>query len=178
LAFIYDDRGSGADNDFSAWRPEGLRNDGWYRLGDLGLPNYGPAPTNGLLVKAPGDILVPPYDYNLIWKDSGSGGNMDGSFWEPIPPTGYTCLGHVAQPNHGKPSTDLIRCIKTSYVTDADKLWLWTDAGSGAYWDVSVYQVAIKWPGSLGPNTFITRRSHESPEAHHFKALNAKCIDG
>mmetsp|Transcript_2965 Transcript_2965/g.6510 ORF Transcript_2965/g.6510 Transcript_2965/m.6510 type:complete len:1386 (+) Transcript_2965:77-4234(+) len=177
LAFIYNDRGSGADNDFAAWRPQGSSIDGWYSLGDVGFSSYGSAFGDGLLVKAPGDILMPPLDYNLIWKDSGSGGDMDGSFWEPIPRTGYTCLGHVAQPNYGKPSTDLIRCIKTRYVVDADKSWLWTDAGSGADWDASVYQVVAKQPDSLGPNTFITRRSHAAPAAHHFKALNTNCID-
>mmetsp|Transcript_2963 Transcript_2963/g.6500 ORF Transcript_2963/g.6500 Transcript_2963/m.6500 type:complete len:1161 (+) Transcript_2963:145-3627(+) len=177
MTSVYDDRGSGANNDFSDWRPDDSSFDEWYSLGDAGLPRYGSAPSNGLLVKAPGDILMPPLDYSLIWKDSGSGGDMDGSFWEPIPPTGYTCLGHVVQPNYRKPSTNLIRCIKTSYVTDAGKSWLWTDAGSGADWDASVYQVESQQPDSLGPNTLITRRSHVAPDARHFKALNMKCID-
>mmetsp|Transcript_16287 Transcript_16287/g.34391 ORF Transcript_16287/g.34391 Transcript_16287/m.34391 type:complete len:460 (-) Transcript_16287:44-1423(-) len=176
--FIYNDKGMGANTDFSVWRPELSSNDGWYMLGDVGLPRYIPAPEKGLLVKAAGDALAPPLDYNFIWRDTGSGGLMDVSFWEPIPDVGYACLGHVVQPNYRKPSTDLIRCIKTTYLTSAKKNLLWSDAGSGADFDVSVYQVESWYPCKAGPqpNTFITSNTREAPDDYHFKALNSRCV--
>lgn len=169
---VYSDRGTGADDDFSAWRPSS--GDGWYSLGDIGVSGYG-KPSNALLVmdEFNTDILTRPTDYNLIWKDSGSGGDMDSSFWEPVPESGYVCLGHVVQPNYNKPSTDLIRCVKEEFVKEGDRKWVWDDSGSGANWDASVYQTVPKVNVlGLSPNTFITRRSHIPPDLSKFKVLD------
>jgi len=58
---------------------------GWHRLGDYGVRRHGVAPSTlearGVLVKAPGDILLPPADYQKVWDDSSNGGAQYGSFW-------------------------------------------------------------------------------------------------
>jgi len=56
--------------------------------------------------------LAPPVDYHLIWMDTGSGADMNGSFWKPIPPEGYVCLGTVAQNGYQEPGLDEIRCVR------------------------------------------------------------------
>uniref|UniRef100_A0A7S4W2V0 LNR domain-containing protein n=1 Tax=Ditylum brightwellii TaxID=49249 RepID=A0A7S4W2V0_9STRA len=178
INFVYKDSGTGANNDFSAWRPVGTNSNGWYSIGDVGMSSHG-APKTALLVKGDSDILTKPIGYNLIWKDSGSGGHMDASFWEPIPATGYSCLGHVVQPNYSKPSTDLIRCVKEEYLQAADRTWVWNDRGSGAHWDASVYQATPNENiPALAANTFITARSHNPPDSSKFKVLDWKCIEG
>jgi len=172
---IYSDWGTDADDDFSAWRPSS--EDGWYSLGDTGMTSWD-KPKNGLLVKANSDILTRPTDYNLIWKDTDSDGDMDGSFWEPVPGSGYVCLGHVVQPHYYKPSTDLIRCVKEEFVKEGDRKWVWDDSNSGARWDASVYQTVPKDNVlGLSPNTFITRRSHSPPDISKFKVLDWKRIN-
>jgi hypothetical protein len=71
--------------------------------------------------------LVSPADYKPLWNDAGTGSRHDGSFWRPVPPTGYTALGVVAWGGRAKPPTDLIWCLRNDLVNDAgyrkDQTW-------------------------------------------------------
>ena len=96
------------------------------------------------MVKATGDELKAPVDYRHIWSDHGSGGHTDFSFWEPIPPSGYTCVGGVGQVGYNKPSTDLIMCVKSSLVRPGKVTKIWNDRGSGSHRDVQIYEVCPK----------------------------------
>jgi hypothetical protein len=97
---IWYDRGSGANRDFSCWRPKGPA--GTYSLGDMPQSNY--KRPHGLVARELEEgALTPPRYYRQRWNDRGSGANWDGAFWEPICPNGYVALGHVCTRNYNQP---------------------------------------------------------------------------
>lgn len=160
FTWIYDDRGSGASSNIAIWRPDLSQHPGFFSLGDVGMTRYRLAPSASFVVRGEGDLLAKPTDYTLTWNDKGSGGDSDGSLWEPVAPAGYTCLGHVAVRGYSKPSTELIRCVKSAYVLAADPQKLWTDSGSGANRDAGLWQAVPKDHRGLLASTFISRPSH------------------
>jgi Ricin-type beta-trefoil lectin domain-like/Vacuolar protein sorting-associated protein 62 len=173
FTWIYDDAGTGADHDISIWRPDLSQYPGYYSLGDVAMPSHGAPPRASFVVKGDGDLLAQPVDYTSVWADHGSGGKFDVTFWEPVAPAGYTCLGHVAVGGYYKPSTDLMRCIKSAYVLSANSAKIWDDAGSGATDDVSVWEATTKSYRSLPTSTFISRPSHpDNGGAGRYWALN------
>ena len=59
---------------------------------------------------------------------------------------------------YGKPSTDLIRCVKSEYVLPANPAWVWEDSGSGADYDLGLWQAAIRdHRAACAPSTFVAR---------------------
>lgn len=144
------DSGSGANHDIAIWRADASLHPGYYRVGDVGASTYDEGkPPNVHLVKESGNNLARPVRYDRVWGDWGSGANMDFSFWRPIPPHGYTCIGHVGQVGYGSPSTDLMRCVRNDLVIAVTGRWLWNDGGSGADWDCTLYEVQ---QGTQGAN--------------------------
>ena len=105
------DKGSGADVDVAFWNP--VNPDGYYALGHYAQNNWSAplGPSFAVRELVPG-ALAQPLDYNLVWTDAGSGADLNGSVWKPIPPFGYVCLGMVAQLGYGKPGLDEIRCVR------------------------------------------------------------------
>lgn len=173
FAWIYDDAGSGASDDVSVWRPNLSQYPGYYSLGDVAMPNHGGAPGTTFVVKGDGDLLAPPVDYTYVWNDQGSHGEHDGSFWAPIAPAGYTCLGHVANAGYSKPSTDLIRCVKSSYVLPASADWVWSDSHSHADDNVTLYQANPNGFRGLAANTFVALPNYDgSGSASNYWVLN------
>ncbi|MCY1040730.1 Vps62-related protein [Corallococcus sp. bb12-1] len=172
FAWIYDDHGTGATNDISVWRPDLSQSPGFFSLGDVAMSNRGQAPATTFLVRGEGELLARPSNYNWIWSDSGSGGTHDASFWEPVAPAGYTCLGHVAVLGYSKPSTDLIRCVRSEYVLPANPAWVWDDRGSGANDDIGVWQAVARDHRGLPASTFISRPSHGDTGGSRYWVLN------
>ncbi|RKG92696.1 DUF946 domain-containing protein [Corallococcus terminator] len=172
FAWIYDDHGTGATNDISVWRPDLSQSPGFFSLGDVAMSNRGQAPATTFLVRGEGDLLARPSNYNWIWSDSGSGGTHDASFWEPVAPAGYTCLGHVAVLGYSKPSTDLIRCVRSEYVLPANPAWVWDDKGSGANDDIGVWQAVARDHRGLPASTFVSRPSHGDTGGSRYWVLN------
>jgi hypothetical protein len=91
---------------------------GYYSLGSYGEAitesSNAPAPAGFMLVAkdlADG-ALAKPVDYTNVWSSSGQLGEPAGSFWQPVPPPGYVCLGMVAQSGYNKPDLDEIRCVR------------------------------------------------------------------
>ncbi|NVJ27209.1 Vps62-related protein [Myxococcus sp. AM011] len=172
--WVYDDSGTGSNDDVSIWRPNLAQSPGYYSLGDVAMPNGGggPAPSTALVVQGEGDLLARPVDYVWVWDDKGSGGTHDGSFWEPVAPAGYTCLGAVGVLGYGKPSTDLIRCVKNEYVVSANPSALWNDSGSGANNDVGLWQPLVRDHRGLPATTFVARPSHSDTGGSRYWAIN------
>jgi hypothetical protein len=147
--WIYDDRGSGAEMDVSIFRPKSTE-EGFYIVGDFAQSSYQDPLNSSVVVKQlnvesddPFPLLTAPIDYRLVWNDKGSGGKHDGSIWFPVPPQGYVSLGWVAQSGYAKPSIESYRCVRMDLCrlsTIGAKLW--SDKGSGADKDVTVYQIA------------------------------------
>lgn len=184
FTWIWDDSGSGADDNGSFWMPAAP--EGYYPLGSCGVSGWGdPSGTKAAVVVKDIDgtgVLSPPEDYVKIWDDSGSGADDNCSVWKPVPPEGYVALGVVAQLGYTKPDTDLIRCVKSEYTaTGKVGSWVWDDSGSGGSYDFSAFRVeAPDAPNSPGyaylvPETIIGVNSYTKPSSHEVcNVLNIK----
>ena len=172
---IWHDAGSGADDNGRYWKP--VAPAGYYSLGSLGGDAW--ADPNGnkavIVVKELNDsgALAAPLDYALIWTDSGSGANLDGSFWRPIPPAGYVACGVVAQLGYGKPGLDEVRCVRSDLVSNGKAGdWIWDDSGSGASADFGSWEVECpdaqnsSGKAYLKAGTFVGTNSYSPPASH------------
>jgi hypothetical protein len=95
------------------------------------------APTSAAL------ILEYTEDFELVWKDEGSGGTYDGAFYRPVVPEGYYSLGHYAQGDYG-PTYGRVS-VAAPLAPDAlappmDYVLVWGDWGSGASMDGSMWK--------------------------------------
>ncbi len=88
-------------------------------------------------------LLVSPSDWSLIWTDKGSGAKADGSMWNGVPPgKEYKCLGSVIQRGYKKPVLANYRCVHSGLTKKIqNKSIVWTDKGSGADMDVTVFHL-------------------------------------
>jgi hypothetical protein len=156
VSWVWDDRGTGAMEDVSVWRPQGPSD--YAFIGDFAhgthekptfAYNYpGAPPLNPLiLVKAINEdpanpLLKAPVDYERVWTSRRSGSKADGSFWEPVAPPGYVAIGMVANTGYEKPSLDSYRCVREDLCEQkpyADRIW--RDKGSGAPEDVALFAI-------------------------------------
>lgn len=174
---VWWDKKSGGKHNGSYYRPK--LPSGYYRLGDYAKSGYS-APTESVIVVkelVPGS-LVRPVGYTRIWKDSGSGAKWNGSFWLPKPPSGYKCLGVVAQRGHHEPSIDEVRCVKSNLVVTgkAGKM-TWNDKRTGAKANFSSWKIIPNHQNGLSMNLFIAHSSHKAPSSSPlFYVLNKNVI--
>ncbi len=102
----------------------------------------------GPLMRARGTWWDRPIDYQLVWGDNCSGGRHNRSIWAPVCPEGYTGVGFVAWGESSqKPLPNRIACLQND-----PQLMHWVDGataglafrtddrGSGAKYDVTIYQ--------------------------------------
>lgn len=125
---VYEDRGSGAAQDLSLWRPRladiiGGRNADCISLGDWAVYEHPesivppgrtlmrPALCNAM--QGLGTWWKRPVDYEMVWSDRCSGAQGNGSIWQPVCPDGYTAMGFVAGNwAEEKPLPNRIACLK------------------------------------------------------------------
>ncbi|NTX01026.1 Vps62-related protein [Myxococcus sp. CA040A] len=174
--WVYDDHNTGAHDNISVWRPRLDRFPGHYSLGDVAMPSHGSPPRMTFVVSGEGDVLAPPIDYDLVWDDKHTRGSHDASFWHPRPAPGYTCLGSVATLGYDKPSTQLIRCVRSEYVLPASPAWLWDDRGSSAYRDGTVFQANATDHRSLTASSMVGQVGYGAANASLFWALNKSAL--
>ena len=83
--------------------------------------------------------------YSLIWKDSGSGADMDGAVWQARNyQSEYCSLGDVATGSHSSPTDKavLVSQRKSGALVNPSSFSLvWNDRGSGADDDVAIYRM-------------------------------------
>lgn len=143
--WIWSDKGSGADQDCTIFRP--TPDNGFYIVGDYAQGNYGSPTGTSLLVMALNDdpqnpLLKAPKRYERVWDDKGSGGDHDGSIWRPVAPDGYLALGCVVNAGYDEPNIPNYRCVRKDLVTDSTAgNQIWSDKGSGADTDVTIFQL-------------------------------------
>ncbi len=137
----------------SFWRPTPAPDalPGYFPLGDVvtrGLGNINGKQVVAVACEADiastdpgkGRALRRPDDYELVWKDSGSGSKRDLSIWRPLPPAGYVALGSVCSSDHEKPSLNAVRCVRADLVIASNTTDLiWDDKGSKARQRVSTW---------------------------------------
>lgn len=165
------DKGSGGSYDGSFWKPQIPL--GYYALGSLGQSNYGNPNEQKhvfVAVKADGDpaALAHPVDYQQIWTDRGSGADLDGSFWLPIPPRGYVALGLVAMRGYNKPLLTEVVCVKKEYtVRGKAGAFIWNDRSTGSDRDFGAWRIEDYLDFNFGicPGTFVGVTSHSPPAA-------------
>jgi len=155
---------------------------GYFSLGDIAI--HGFTNINGTRVAAvvreagspsidstKGKALSRPDNFELVWKDSGSGAKTYVSIWRPIPPEGYVALGLVCASDHEKPSVNSVRCVRMDLVTPANAgPLIWNDKGSGAKQNFSAWSIEppIAEAGEICflPGTFTGVQSHSRPSSY------------
>ena len=152
---VYMDHGTGARMSITVFQAE-VKSipEGAYMVGQVAVPVHTNAiPPSSVILVWPlvprdgyGNLIMPPTGYELVWNDKRSGGKQNGSFWRPQPPHGYIALGDVACDGHDPPSTQFTSkyaCIRGDLLSEGalDTEVLWTDQGSGAPMNVSIWNV-------------------------------------
>lgn len=157
------DVGSGGDYDGAYYQPTAPV--GFHALGHYGQGHYG-APVGGMFVARelePG-ALAQPVDYSMVWGDYGSGADWDGSFWTPVAPPGYVCLGLVAQYGYAKPALDEIRCVREDLTRPGSiGPMIWIDQGTEADTDFGSWFVIPEDGTGLYIGTFTGHTLHTPP---------------
>lgn len=175
---LWNDRGSGVYKSISFWRPATSADSlsQFFPLGDIAVEGYRNINQQKVVAvisdanKVDGTALRSPDEFELVWKDAGSGARTDFSLWRPLPPEGYVSMGLVCGVGYDKPSRNTVRCVREDLVTAAQTGQLiWTDKGSGAPMDFSAWEIkpADAAPGeiNLAPGTFIGTTSYAKPTA-------------
>lgn len=155
----------------SFWRPTPAPDalPGYFPLGDVvtrGLGNINGERVVAVACEAhiastdptKGRALRRPDDYELVWKDSGSGSKRDLSIWRPLPPAGYVALGSVCSNDHEKPSLNAVRCVRADLVIASNSSELiWDDKGSKARQRVSSWSAVP--PAALSGEVYLASGS-------------------
>jgi hypothetical protein len=169
---VWWDKGSGGAYDGAYYKP--IVPSGYYSLGHYGQANYNtPIGVIVAVKELKSGALASPTDYELVWKDKGSGADMDGAFWRPIPPNGYVALGLVATRNYNKPSLDEVKCVRQDLVVQGQPgAQVWIDKGTGAdadfgSWEISAPPISgYEEYAYIAPGTFFGVASHTRPNTH------------
>ena len=149
---IWNDESSGAHSDVGTWTIAPFNENGVH-LGLMAAQGYGKndgyaPPTSGLWVldrtkvqgaafPVNGRALEVLYvnEFELAWNDSGSGADRDGSFYRPLPPSGYSVIGYYGQGGYGPPN-GVVAVVKElipgALAAPMGYQAVWTDSGSGS----------------------------------------------
>lgn len=187
LAYVDDfqlmwrDKGSGGDFDGAYYRP--VVPTGFYSLGHYGQGDYGVPRGFVFAARELRDgALASPVDYTWVYSDWGSGADMDGSFWRPVPPSeDYVCLGLVAQTGYSKPSTDAVRCVRKDLTVPAKVgNTIWIDQGTGATYYFGSWQIIPADENGIFLGTFTgsggTNDSSWSPPTDPLFTIDARIV--
>lgn len=163
----WNDDESGGDHDGAYYRP--VVPSGYCALGYYGQSDYGSPFGLAVAVKAlPADpsAVAHPTGYTRVWNDAGSGADLDGHFWLPIPPTGYKALGMVVT-SGGTPSVNDIWCVKDAYVLGASVgTFIWDDTATGANTQFGSWQIK-SCAGGVSSGSFLgVAGTRTAPSTH------------
>lgn len=167
-AWVYDDSGTGAHMDGTVFCPTPSDSD-FIILGHMAQAGYGPALNTSVTVRAINEdpnnpLLKAPVDYSEIWNDHGTGGDHDGSFWQPIAPDGYVAIGAVAVLGYDKPNIGNYRCVRRDLVQETNfGVLIWNDQGSGGNKDLELYTIV----GASG--TFLAQPDYDTPRGTYYR---------
>ena len=141
----YIDKGSGGRIDGSFYLPHIPA--GYSIIGAYAQGNYH-SPSDCILVVKPANeqsraLLMSPQSWQRLWKDKGSGANMDGSFWHPSPPANdYVCLGSIASKGYKQPVMANYACVHRCLVENNPAASpVWSTGGTGANQKAYVYKL-------------------------------------
>lgn len=176
FVWTWDDKGSGAHDDASTWRPTPSEDQAdFYPLGDIMLPNYNNpnGVSVGVIVKdlgpANNPALKPPASFRYVWSNQ---------MWMAVAPEGYVAMGGAGN-SGGAPSTDLYRCVRADLVEQAlVGGQIYNDHGSGRRDDLACWaiQAATAPAGfvNFASGTFMPIGSYDTPSPSGFWAFQMK----
>ena len=141
LEAIWKDKGSGADLDGFFYLP--YVDTPAFIIGGYGTRTKKLSPTDCVLTVSEDKNLVAPKDWELIWKDKGSGAKKDGSMWRAIPPdNNHVCIGTIPQKGYEKSALSNYRCINAKFTEKViTNSLIWSDKGSGAKKKVTMFKL-------------------------------------
>eukprot|EP00727_Mastigamoeba_balamuthi_P000634 m51a1_g10568 hypothetical protein (548) ;mRNA; r:41198-43458 len=120
-------------------------------------------------------LLASPTSFTQEWNDAGSGGRMDGAFWNPQCPDGYNAVGSVVTGSHDMPPVSSATCVHSRCTVPChpDKR-VYSDEGSGAHIDGSLW-TALDNDDAIATNVVRAKRGYDSPEGVFF-CIRRKCV--
>ncbi|MBI1731856.1 MAG: Vps62-related protein [Gammaproteobacteria bacterium] len=142
LLLRWQDRGSGGLRDLALFQPES--EPGYFIVGGHAQSNFDRPDDCALTVRADGgNLLVAPAGWDRVWRDKGTGAQMDGSIWRARPPDGdHVCLGDVGQTGKDQPTVPQYRCVHRCMVHSVRPAApLWTTESTGAETPAAVYRL-------------------------------------
>lgn len=154
--------------------------------------NYVTGDPHQKTVLVTGDVK-PPTGYKQMYgskRERGINSKSVGySFWRPIPPKGYRCLGDIIDTSyHNKePSVDLIRCVPskcTRKVNNSSKIWdtsVSAEDKCTSHSQCDCFKENIG-KGIISDTDFLSQygnvKMHTNPETYHlFRTRNPKYQD-
>lgn len=130
----WQDKGSGGLRDLALFQAEA--EPGFFIVGGHAQSNYDRADDCALTLRGDGNLLVPPAGWDRVWRDKGTGAQMDGSIWRArSPDADHVCLGDVGQAGKDQPNVAQYRCVHrclVSAVRPAAPLWTTENTGADA----------------------------------------------
>lgn len=161
----WDDKGSGGHECGSFFRI--VPPSGCFSLGDYAQASYEKPTLNGIRVIKPLEdgVVTPPVNFERIWNDAGSGAKEDGSFWRPIPESGYVSLGTVVQSGNDKPDLKSVVCVREDLVVPAKAgSEIWSSRGTDSNVNFAAWAVEPSDKSGLRCGTFVgIEQSWERP---------------
>ena len=155
---VWNDSGSGANQDVSVWRPRvpvGCHLIGMTAKNGHSRPTF---PT--LVIRAGGRDIAPPERFDLVWWQER--GRRRFWCWRPIPPAGYVSLGDVGTTSETPPSHKDVVCVALACLSPSRQPLggqIWNDRGGGAPKDAAFFAQ----PGGTGLFRCSDDATHNKP---------------
>ena len=155
---VWNDSGSGAEQDVSVWRPRAPA--GCHLIGMTAKNGHSRPTFSTLVIRAGGRDIAPPERFDLVWWQER--GKRRFWCWRPIPPAGYVSLGDVGTTSQTPPSHNDVVCVALACLSPN---WqplggqIWNDRGGGAPKDAAFF---IQ-PGGTGLFRCSDDATHNKP---------------
>ena len=155
---VWDDSGSGAEQDVSVWRARVPA--GCHLIGMTAKNGHSPPNFSTLGIRAGGSDIAPPDRFQLIWWQER--GKRRFWCWRPIPPPGYMSLGDVGTLSETPPSRKDVGCVALGGLSPNRQplgRQIWNDRGGGAPKDAAFFEQ----PGGTGLFRCSDDATHNKP---------------
>ena len=183
-----DDRGSGGNHDVSVYKP--IPDSDSEVVGTVAVKGYN-SPNEPVIVfvySTSTDVARKAEDFELIYKDSGTGAYKDGSVWRPTCPDGYFSVSDFAQSGYTWPgvlyeSVKIRPCIVKSCLTQCEAEWIWDDKGTGGDQDVVFYRVwggVDRYGSDVGHSGGFFRaisQYNTAPKKDLLQCIKSECVE-
>ncbi|MFL2959337.1 MAG: Vps62-related protein [Candidatus Thalassarchaeaceae archaeon] len=155
---VWNDSGSGAEQDVSVWRPRVPP--GCHLIGMTAKNGHSRPTFPTLVIRAGGRDIAPPERFDLVWWQER--GKRRFWCWRPIPPAGYVSLGDVGTTSETPPSHNDVVCVALARLSPNRQPLdgqIWNDRGGGAPKDAAFFTQ----PGGTGLFRCSDDATHNKP---------------